>query len=68
MPLRHSSPFPLSKLAFMFIKRIAAPISRRIVNKAEESAVFKNYFCMPPARLYHFYEAKIKFPVLNLGP
>nr|ACO12916.1 Optic atrophy 3 protein homolog [Lepeophtheirus salmonis] len=59
-----SQPFPLSKLIFTFVQRIAAPISSRILIKAEKSPSFKRYFVLPPARTYYFYEAKIKYPVL----
>jgi len=60
-------PFPLSKLAFMYVKKIAQPLARRIASKARSSDVVKRYLCLPPANLYHFYEAKIKFRLMNLG-
>ncbi|XP_023334296.1 optic atrophy 3 protein isoform X1 [Eurytemora carolleeae] len=60
-------PFPLSKLAFMYVKKVAQPIASRIARKAEKDNWFKTYICLPPANLYHFYEAKIKFKVMNIG-
>lgn len=59
--------FPLSKLLFMFVKSLARPISRRVLARANTDAFFKQYVCLPPANLYHFYEAKIKFRVMNVG-
>ncbi|QQP38952.1 Optic atrophy 3 protein -like protein [Caligus rogercresseyi] len=61
-----SQPFPLSRLLFTFVQRIAAPISTRIRVRAEASRAFKEYLVLPPARTYHFYEAKIKYPVIML--
>jgi hypothetical protein len=74
-------PFPLSKLLFMFLTRLAQPVGRRVLCRARTDPVFRsavlspshplsrnrNYVCLPPANLYHFYEAKIKFRLLNIG-
>ena len=60
-------PFPLSKLLFMFVKSLAKPVSRRVLHRAKTQPFFRDYVCRPPAQLYHFYEAKIKFRVMNIG-
>merc|ERR1719397_1328287 len=60
-------PFPLSKLVFMFVKSLAAPLSRRLLQRAKTDTLFRRLIVLPPAHLYHFYEAKIKFRVMNLG-
>jgi hypothetical protein len=63
----HGQPFPLSKLAFMYVKRIAEPVAARFIQRAEKDEWFKRHVCLPPAQLYHFYETKIRFRLLNLG-
>lgn len=63
----HGQPFPLSKLAFMYVKRVAQPVAARIIQRAEKDDWFRTHICLPPAQLYHFYETKIKFRLLNLG-
>jgi len=60
-------PFPLSKLVFMFVKSLAGPLSRRLLQRARTDTLFRRLIVLPPAHLYHFYEAKIKFRVMNLG-
>lgn len=60
-------PFPLSKLIFMFVKSLAQPLSRRLLQRAKTDTLFRRLIVLPPAHLYHFYEAKIKFRVMNLG-
>eukprot|EP00088_Acartia_fossae_P049847 TRINITY_DN5526_c0_g1_i8.p1 TRINITY_DN5526_c0_g1~~TRINITY_DN5526_c0_g1_i8.p1 ORF type:complete len:159 (-),score=14.10 TRINITY_DN5526_c0_g1_i8:392-868(-) len=60
-------PFPLSKLAFMYVKKIAQPLANRIAARAKKDERFKEIFCLPPANMYHFYEAKIKFRFMNIG-
>jgi len=60
-------PFPLSKLVFMFVKSLAGPLSRRFLARAKTDTLFRRLIVLPPAHLYHFYEAKIKFRVMNLG-
>ena len=67
MGLQDGQPFPLSKLLFMFMKSLAKPISRRILHRAHTQPFFRDYVCRPPAQLFHFYEAKVKFRVMNLG-
>jgi len=60
-------PFPMSKLLYMYVKRLAQPFATRFITRAKIDNNFKVYFCLPPANLYHFYEAKIKFRLLNIG-
>ena len=60
-------PFPMSKLLYMYVKRLAQPFATRFITRAKIDNNFKAYFCLPPANLYHFYEAKIKFRLLNIG-
>lgn len=60
-------PFPMSKLLYMYVKRLAQPVATRLIARAKLDEKFKNYICLPPANLYHFYEAKIKFRLLNIG-
>lgn len=60
-------PFPMSKLLYMYVKRLAQPFATRFITRAKIDNNFKVYFCLPPANLYHFYEAKIKFRLLYIG-
>ena len=39
----------------------------RIRAQAERSEKFRNIICLPPANIFHFYEAKIKFRFMNIG-
>jgi len=59
-------PFPLSKLAFMAARRATEPLSGRIGKAAARSKVFRRWLVVPAARLYHFYDVKVKMRVLNL--
>ncbi|KAK7075247.1 Optic atrophy 3 protein [Halocaridina rubra] len=59
--------FPLAKLAFLFVKQVARPLSSRIRRGALKSAVFKEKICLPPARLYHWCEVRMKMYVMNIG-
>ena len=66
--MRHpAQPFPLSKLAFMFVRQAAAPVARRIRGKAKSSPLVRHYVVLPPANVYHFYETKVKMRMLNLA-
>ena len=60
-------PFPMSKLLYMYVKKLAEPLANRIIIKAKDNEFFKSYICLPPANIYHFYESKIKFRVMNIG-
>ena len=60
-------PFPMSKLLYMYVKRLAEPLAARIIAKAQKDEHFKQVICYPPANLYHFYESKIKYRVMNIG-
>ena len=57
----------MSKLLFMYVKKLAEPLAQRIIVRAKQDDLFKKMICLPPANLYHFYEAKIKFRVMNIG-
>ena len=61
------APFPLSKLAFMLVKQVSAPLAKRIKNRARTSPALRQWVVLPPARLYHFYDVKIRVRVAGLG-
>lgn len=42
-------------------------MATRLIWKANQNVNFKKSICLPPANLYRFYEAKVKFRFLNLG-
>ncbi|XP_066963764.1 optic atrophy 3 protein homolog isoform X4 [Macrobrachium rosenbergii] len=58
--------FPLAKLAFLFVKQVARPLSSRIRRGAIRNAFFKEKICLPPARLYHWCEVRMKMYVMNI--
>ena len=62
-----TQPFPLSKLMFMYVKRIAQPIARKLIVMASSNSTIKNVLCLPSANLYNFYETKVKLRVMNIG-
>ncbi|TRY74455.1 hypothetical protein TCAL_10095 [Tigriopus californicus] len=51
----------------MFVRQSSLPLARRIKSQARLHRSFKRFVVSPPAQLYHFYESKIKFNVMNLG-
>ncbi|XP_069981555.1 optic atrophy 3 protein homolog isoform X3 [Penaeus vannamei] len=59
--------FPLAKLAFLFVKQVARPLASSIKRRAVRSALFREKICLPPARLYHWCEVRMKMYVMNLG-
>ncbi|XP_063865327.1 putative OPA3-like protein CG13603 isoform X3 [Scylla paramamosain] len=59
--------FPLAKLAFLFVKQVARPLSSSIRRRAVRSAFFRENICLPPARFYHWCEVRLKMYVMNLG-
>ncbi|KAK4313674.1 hypothetical protein Pmani_014963 [Petrolisthes manimaculis] len=58
--------FPLAKLAFLFVKQVARPLSSSIKRRAVSSTFFREKFCLPPARLYHWCEVRMKMYVMNI--
>ncbi|KAF7494388.1 Putative OPA3-like protein [Sarcoptes scabiei] len=59
--------FPLIKLAALAIRQISKPLANVIKTKAKNSPVFRNYICMPPAQMYHYFEVNVKMKLLGLG-
>ena len=60
-------PFPMSKLLYMYVKKFAEPLANRIIARAKTDDIFKRFICLPPANLYHLYESKVKYRVMNIG-
>ena len=59
---------------FFFVKFLPSCIyyeqsslALRIRAQAEKSEKFRDIICLPPANIFHFYEAKIKFRFMNIG-
>ncbi|XP_011500931.1 PREDICTED: putative OPA3-like protein CG13603 [Ceratosolen solmsi marchali] len=59
--------FPALKLGVLFIKQISKPLAQIIVAHAKNHPVFRAYFIIPPAQLYHWAEVKTKMYLMNLG-
>ena len=66
--MRHpSQPFPLSKLAFMFVRQASEPVAQRIRRRAKASAALRQFIVLPVANSYHFYETRVKMRMLDLA-
>ncbi|KAH9420398.1 Optic atrophy 3 protein [Dermatophagoides pteronyssinus] len=59
--------FPLIKLAALAIRQVSKPLANRIKTSAKNSPFFRNYICMPPAQIYHYFEVNVKMKLLGLG-
>ncbi|CAL4066515.1 unnamed protein product, partial [Meganyctiphanes norvegica] len=59
--------FPLAKLAFLFVKQVAKPLSAKIKKTAIHSQLFREKICMPPARLYNWGEVRMKMYMMNIS-
>jgi len=59
--------FPAAKLGLVLIKQISKPIANGIASRAQKSKVFREFFCIPIAQLFHWYDVKVRMRVLNLG-
>ena len=51
-------PFPMSKILYMYVKKLAEPLASRIIIRAKKDETFKKIICLPPANIYHFYESR----------
>ena len=67
-PRSSSQPFPLSQLLFFLVKRVSGPLSRRVESAARRrpAGFLRLRLVVPAARLFHFYETKIKLRLLGL--
>jgi len=59
--------FPAAKLGLVLIKQISKPIANGIANRARKSKRFREWFCIPVAQFFHWYDVKVRMRVLNLG-
>lgn len=57
--------FPLIKLAALAIRQVSKPLANRIKTSAKNSPFFRNYICMPPAQIYHYFEVNVKMKLLG---
>lgn len=58
--------FPLIKLGALAIRQIAKPIANILKSRAKKNAFFRNYICMPPAQMYHYFEVNVKMKMLGI--
>lgn len=59
--------FPLSKLGYMALRQISKPIATVVTRRARSSRIFRDYFCIPLAQLFHWTDVKIRMRILHLG-
>lgn len=60
------APFPLIKLGALAVRQVAKPLANRIKSRAKTSKFFRDYICMPPAQMYHYFEVNVKMKLLGL--
>lgn len=60
--------FPLVKLATLVINQISKPLANKVVQKAKTSPTFRKWVCLPPAKLYHFFEVRVSRVSKRLSP
>jgi len=59
--------FPAAKLGLVLIKQISKPIANSIAGRARKSKLFREYFCIPVAQFFHWYDVKVRMRVIGLG-
>ncbi|KAI2810958.1 hypothetical protein RDWZM_002205 [Blomia tropicalis] len=59
--------FPLVKLGALAIRQIAKPIANMLKTRAKANPFFRNYICMPPAQMYHYFDVNVRMKLLGLG-
>ncbi|KAK5648604.1 hypothetical protein RI129_003496 [Pyrocoelia pectoralis] len=57
----------LLKLGSILVNQISKPLTYLLVAEAKKSAFFRNYACLPCARLFHWGEVKTKMWLLRFG-
>ena len=59
--------FPLVRLLFQVVYRIARPFANELVLRAQKNIVFREYLCIPLGRAIHWMDIKVRVRMLNLG-
>ena len=59
--------FPLVRLFFVVVYRIARPLANEMVLRAQKNTLFREYLCIPLGRTIHWMDMKVRIRILNLG-
>ena len=59
--------FPLVRLLFQVVYRIARPFANEMVLRAQKNVIFREYLCIPLGRTIHWMDIKVRMRILNLG-
>ena len=59
--------FPLVRLFFVVVYRIARPLANEMVLRAQKNTLFREYLCIPLGRTIHWMDIKVRMRILNLG-
>ena len=59
--------FPIARLVYVLVYRIAGPLANRIASRAQKNKIFRNYVCLPVAQTFHQLDVKLRMRILNLG-
>jgi len=62
------APFPVVKLGVLVIKQISKPLANFVKRRAVNNKFFRDYICMPPAQIYHFFDDRVTYYVRNVDP
>ncbi|XP_068173937.1 optic atrophy 3 protein homolog [Antennarius striatus] len=57
--------FPIAKLLYLGVRQLSKPVANRIKAGARRSDFFRNYICLPPAKLYHWIEMRTKMRIVG---
>lgn len=58
--------FPLIKLGALAVRQVAKPLANLIKSRAKNSKFFRDYICMPPAQMYHYFDVNVKMKLLGM--
>ena len=59
--------FPLIRLVFQVVYRVARPFANEMVLRAQKNVIFREYLCIPLGRAIHWMDIKVRMRILNLG-
>ena len=59
--------FPLVRLLFQVVYRIARPFANELVLKAQNNTIIREYVFIPLGRTIHWMDIKVRVRMLNLG-
>ncbi|XP_004524394.1 putative OPA3-like protein CG13603 [Ceratitis capitata] len=58
---------PVFKLGMLAVRQLSKYVASFIKQKAKDNAIFRNYFCIPPAQWYNRMETRTKMWTMKMG-